>query len=81
MIKRFDLYSILLQTVDDFLSSKTKNTESPNSTLNKIKTSAEKSGRSIINELTFENYSYYLVFVHKIRFLRYACHKNRHLQE
>ncbi len=58
----FDLYSALPQAIDDFLASKGENAGTPHPALNEIKTSAAKSGRSIINEITFENYSYYLGF-------------------
>jgi len=58
----FALYSILPQAIDDFLASKGEDTEVSNSALNEIKASAAISGRSIINEITFENFSYYLGF-------------------
>lgn len=57
-----DLYSILPKAIDDFLKSKGEDTGAANSALNEIKASATISGRSIINEITFENYSYYLGF-------------------
>ena len=58
----YDLYSILPKAIDDFLKSKGEDTGAANSALNEIKASAAISGRSIINEITFENYSYYLGF-------------------
>ena len=58
----FELYSILPKVINDFLKTIVEQTENNNSALNEISVSSKKSKRSILNEITFENYSYYLGF-------------------
>lgn len=59
----FDLYSVLPTAIDDFLTSKRIiEAKGKNSALAEIKISTKKSGRTIIDQITFENYSYYLGF-------------------
>jgi hypothetical protein len=59
----FQLYKALPTAIEDFLAtlSKEKAVKS-NSTVVEIKESASKSGRSFLDQVTFENYSYYLGF-------------------
>jgi len=58
----FDLYSILPTAIDDFLKQKSSAEVKSNSALTEITESAKASKRKILNEITFENYSYYLGF-------------------
>jgi len=58
----FELYSVLPRAIKDFLSRQRKQKASENSALSEIESQTEKSGRSAFNEITFENYSYYLGF-------------------
>jgi hypothetical protein len=58
----FDLYKILPKAIDDFLKSNEKSKKPENSALTEISAGASKSQRSILDEITFENYSYYLGF-------------------
>lgn len=58
----FELYSILPKVINDFLKTKDDKKENKDSALKEITQSANKSKRSILNEITFENYSYYLGF-------------------
>ena len=59
----YDLYKALPLAISDFKESleKEKN-NSENSALTEIKKDSENSGRSIFDQITFENYSYYLGF-------------------
>lgn len=59
----YDLYNVLPKAIDDYLqsteaSSKTKD----HSALSEIENEIEKSKRSILDQITFENFSYYLGF-------------------
>jgi len=57
------LYKALPTAIKDFLSSVEQDeTAKENSALDEIKSEIETSNRSIINQITFENYSYYLGF-------------------
>ncbi|MCF6320004.1 MAG: Eco47II family restriction endonuclease, partial [Proteobacteria bacterium] len=58
----FDLYKVLPQAVNDFLKSNEKSKKPENSALTEISAGASQSKRSILDEITFENYSYYLGF-------------------
>jgi hypothetical protein len=59
----FQLYKILPTAINDYLNSieKDKSTKS-NSALDEIKKVTKSSKRSILNQITFENYSFYLGF-------------------
>lgn len=59
----FKLYKALPKAIDDYLkSSKSENIEKENSALVEINAETKKSKRTILNQITFENYSYYLGF-------------------
>jgi len=58
----FDLYQVLPRAIKDFLNEQEQVEESENSALSEIESQTAESGRSIFNEITFENYSYYLGF-------------------
>ncbi len=59
----FQLYSVLPIAIKDFLNTLPLNQEElENSALDEIKTEVWASERSILNQITFENYSYYLGF-------------------
>ena len=58
----FDLYQVLPRAIKDFLKEKTDSNQTTNSALEEITASSQKSNRSILDEITFENYSYYLGF-------------------
>ncbi len=59
----FDLYKALPIAIDDFLSKvKKKKSKTSNSALSEIKEDTESSKRSVLDQITFENYSYYLGF-------------------
>ncbi len=59
----FQLYKALPKAVNDYLRSADKSEKIiENSALNEIKSKTRKSKRSIIDQITFENYSYYLGF-------------------
>ncbi|RXP45165.1 Eco47II family restriction endonuclease [Lutibacter sp. HS1-25] len=58
----FELYSILPKAIDDFLLNKKDTDLTKNSALNEISKTAKLAKRSILDEITFENYSYYLGF-------------------
>lgn len=58
----FELYDVLPRAIDDFLKEQDIAKSSPNSALGEIEKQTESSGRSIFNEITFENYGYYLGF-------------------
>lgn len=59
----YDLYKALPTAIDDFMKTIDKNqSKSKNSALSEIKDETETSKRSILDQITFENYSYYLGF-------------------
>lgn len=58
----FELYEVLPQAISDYLSKQVNEKTQSNSALEEITESSEKSKRSILDEITFENYSYYLGF-------------------
>lgn len=59
----FQLYKSLPIVVKDYLDSIEKNElVKENSALDEIKTQTETSKRTILDQITFENYSYYLGF-------------------
>ena len=58
----FELYQVLPQAISDYLGKQENEKTQTNSALEEITESSEKSKRSILDEITFENYSYYLGF-------------------
>ena len=58
----FELYQALPKAIEVFLEQRKSTEVSANSALNEITASAEISKRKILDEITFENYSYYLGF-------------------
>lgn len=58
----FELYQALPRATKDFLRNQKTEEEAKNSALSEIESQISKSGRSIFNEITFENYNYYLGF-------------------
>lgn len=59
----FQLYKALPKAIDDYLKSIEENEATKeNSALDEITSETEKSKRSILDQITFENYSYYLGF-------------------
>ena len=59
----FQLYKSLPKAINDYLKSIEKDDSiKENSALEEIMSKTEKSKRSILNQITFENYSYYLGF-------------------
>jgi hypothetical protein len=58
----FELYQVLPKAISDFLTTKNTHTIIENSALSEISKTAKESNRSILNEITFENYSYYSGF-------------------
>lgn len=59
----YELYNALPKAINDFMASLEKNKTKPlNSALNEIKEETTSSKRSILDQITFENYSYYLGF-------------------
>lgn len=58
----FELYQALPKAISDFLSDQKKQKKIENSALSEIEIQITESGRSIFNEITFENFSYYLGF-------------------
>lgn len=58
----FDLYEVLPKAIEDFLKLNKKSKEPEDSALTEIMTGVSQSERSILDEITFENYSYYLGF-------------------
>lgn len=59
----FQLYKALPTAIKDFISSVEQDeTNIENSALDEIKSEIKTSKRSILNQITFENYSYYLGF-------------------
>ncbi|PKP14091.1 MAG: Eco47II family restriction endonuclease [Bacteroidetes bacterium HGW-Bacteroidetes-3] len=59
----FQLYKVLPTAINDYLSSTEKSdTVKENSALDEIKSETKTSKRTILDQITFENYSYYLGF-------------------
>lgn len=58
----FELYKVLPLAIEDYLSSIDLEKSEQNSILNDIEESSGKNNRSIIDEITYENFSYYLGF-------------------
>jgi len=59
----FQLYKILPKVINDFKNSiEMNNSISENSALDEIKSKTKTSKRTILDQITFENYSYYLGF-------------------
>jgi hypothetical protein len=59
----FELYKVLPIAIDDFLKTISKDeTVANNSAVSEIKADSKLSHRSILDQITFENYSYYLGF-------------------
>lgn len=59
----FQLYKKLPIAIEDYLNSIAKNqTINDNSAIDEIKTIANSSKRTVLDQITFENYSYYLGF-------------------
>lgn len=59
----FQLYKALPKAIRDYLKSVEKNDSiKENSALDEISSTTEKTNRSILDQITFENYSYYLGF-------------------
>lgn len=58
----FELYEILPKAISDYLNSQEDKKAQSNSALDEISESSKISKRSILDEITFENYSYYLGF-------------------
>lgn len=59
----FNLYKILPTAINDYLKSISKeDNQGDNSTYTEIKTAADNAKRNILDQITFENYSYYLDF-------------------
>jgi hypothetical protein len=57
------LYKALPNAIEDYLNAVERNRESiKNSAIDEIKLEIKTSKRSIIDQITFENYSYYLGF-------------------
>lgn len=59
----FQFYKVLQIAIKDYLKSAEKSEEiAENSALDELKVGTKKSKRSILDQITFENYSYYLGF-------------------
>lgn len=59
----FDLYKVLPKVIDDFLKKQNSTKfKAKNSALEEIVKETKNSQRTILNQITFENYSYYLGF-------------------
>ncbi|WP_461532295.1 Eco47II family restriction endonuclease [Sinomicrobium sp.] len=59
----FQLYKVLPKAINDYLKSVEKDDNiKENSALDEITSETEQSKRSILDQITFENYSYYLGF-------------------
>lgn len=59
----FQLYKVLPTAINDYLTSiEQQNTVKENSALDEIKLETQTSQRSILDQITFDNYSYYLGF-------------------
>jgi len=57
-----ELYQVLPTAIDDFLSARNKASKKQTSALHEINNSAISANRTILDEITFENYRYYLGF-------------------
>ncbi len=57
-----ELYQVLPKAIDVFLKRQNQSLDIQNSALGEISQTANAAGRSILDEITFENYSYYLGF-------------------
>jgi hypothetical protein len=57
-----NLYEVLPRAISDYLKKQEDENVQSNSALEEISESSNESKRSILNEITFENYSYYLGF-------------------
>lgn len=58
----FELYQVLPQAISDYLKKQESEKTQNNSALEEISVSSKESNRSILDEITFENYSYYVGF-------------------
>ena len=58
----YKLYKILPTAIDDFLKKIDQESDDESNILSEIRESAAESKRSILDEITFENYNYYLGF-------------------
>ncbi len=59
----FELYEVLPKAIEDYLNSKeTATNKTQNSAFDQIKKTSQNSQRTILDEITFENFSYYLGF-------------------
>ena len=58
----FELYKVLPRAISDFLKKKENDLLDANSALEEIINSSKKSKRSILDEITFKNYTYYSGF-------------------
>ena len=58
----YELYSVLPHAIDDFLLQRKKEEIEFNSALQEITDSAEKKGVSLLDNITYDNYNYYLGF-------------------
>jgi hypothetical protein len=59
----FELYKALPKAINDYLKSTENNKDvAENSALEEIKTETQTTKRTILDQITFENYSYYLGF-------------------
>lgn len=59
----FDLYKLLPLAIDDFMKTISKDeTHQQNSALDEIRKNSEESSRTLLDQITFENYSFYLGF-------------------
>lgn len=58
----YNLYTVLPSAIDKFLKTKNAQIGTKDSALTEITKSAKLSSRTILDEITFENYSYYLGF-------------------
>jgi len=58
----YELYSVLPHAIDDFLLQRKKEEIKFNSALQEITDSAEKKGVSLLDNITYDNYNYYLGF-------------------
>ncbi len=58
----FELYRVLPRALEDFMQEKRKNQNLNNSAFEEIKQKTKSTKRNILDEITFENYSYYLGF-------------------
>jgi Eco47II restriction endonuclease len=59
----FQLYKVLPTAINDYLNAQENNEkEAENSALDEIKSEIKTSNRAILDQITFDNYSYYLGF-------------------